>query len=436
MDSRAAPACHELQAHNSLDAKINTLPATSSSGVGTRALAFLSASLLVGASATFGGWYAYTQGSQHGPLMAGAAVAMALGLEIAKPLAVAGFVGSIFRRPGQALALMALGTIAVAYSLTAELSLMATGRADAAAERTSSSGKAIDARAKVRALQAEIAAVGHTRGAGEVQAELSAALLDKRLNGCEGWLANVQLRATCIERVAPLKAELARAERKADLAAQLTEAEGGVATAGPEREADPGAKALATFLAGVGVVVEPGRLADWIVLVGVLALEIGSAMAGVLVSSSGATKLAGKVAMAHAVNQTMPPVTTDRARVALPKPTKDHGEPAASPAPGSLNNDAPQDPPDEPSDSAGDARAIQGDSGDAASADASGPLGPWLTKVPVGRPVQVSQRELGEVVGLSQASVSRALRTLRDAGAIQVVSGAGGTCITRLAAGA
>src|SRR5262245_39503629 len=121
--------------------------------------AALSAVLLIGASAAFGAHYAWSQGVMHGKLMALAAVAFALGLELAKPIAVAGMIEAGGRwQIGRALLLGVLALVAVAYSLSAELSLMARSRADAAAERASESMKGADARARVQAIRDEIAA--------------------------------------------------------------------------------------------------------------------------------------------------------------------------------------------------------------------------------------------------------------------------------------
>jgi hypothetical protein len=48
----------------------------------------ISAALLMLASAGFGCHFAWTQGAHHGPALATFAVAMALGLELAKPFAI------------------------------------------------------------------------------------------------------------------------------------------------------------------------------------------------------------------------------------------------------------------------------------------------------------------------------------------------------------
>jgi hypothetical protein len=49
--------------------------------------------------------------------------------------------------------------------------------------------------------------------------------------------------------------------------------------------ADPGATALMTYLSALGISVSAGLVAQWLNLVPVLALELGSALAGVLVAS-------------------------------------------------------------------------------------------------------------------------------------------------------
>ena len=51
------------------------------------------------------------------------------------------------------------------------------------------------------------------------------------------------------------------------------------------RDDDPGASALATYLAALGFSIAPDLLSRWLALVPVLALEVGSALAGVLVQA-------------------------------------------------------------------------------------------------------------------------------------------------------
>jgi len=83
----------------------------------------------------------------------------------------------------------------------------------------------------------------------------------------------------------PLIAELARAKRRQELEAELADAGARVASGPPVTVADPGASALVTYLSVLGISASAGLVAQWLNLVPVLALELGSALAGVLVAS-------------------------------------------------------------------------------------------------------------------------------------------------------
>jgi len=252
----------------------------------TKTLSYLAAALLVLASAGFGCVYAWTTGSQHGSALGVLSVAMALGLELAKPMAIAGSLAALrelalLRAP----LLLMLGVVAVAYSLTAELSLMATTRGDVIAERKASSSNAATINIERERLGYELGAIGTTRPSATIEAEITGKLAsDGRLQGCEAkWLTSTKAREVCIE-VNQLRAEKATAERKekleADLAALRSNNEATV-----EKKADPGAHALATYLGALGLTVNAEALSEWLVLVPVLALELGSALAGLLVGT-------------------------------------------------------------------------------------------------------------------------------------------------------
>jgi hypothetical protein len=248
-------------------------------------IARIAAVALVLASAGFGALYAWGMGSDHGPAFAILAVVMALGLEIAKPLAVTGALDA-FRAwsPIRGLALALVGAVAVTYSLTAELSLMAGARGDKVAERVASNAMATTADAERARLTIELAAIGQTRPSAAINSELAAILTDKRLQDCEGWLESTRLRTKCVEVVSPLKSELATAEKKEKLEAELATLR--ATPHGTQVTADPASHAIATYLAALCIRVDPAVLSEWIVLVPVLALEVGSAFAGLLVGGS------------------------------------------------------------------------------------------------------------------------------------------------------
>jgi uncharacterized membrane protein len=207
---------------------------------------------------------------------------MAIGLELSKPFALeASFAQFRQLRIGSGIAMALLAMVSIAYSLSAELSLMAQSRADLAAERQAGAKQATSADKHRARTEAELAALGTVRPTAAVKADLDALLANPRLNSCDGWLANVRLRAVCIETVAPLRSELAKADRRDALEGELR----GLGTVLVARPADAGADSLATYAAALGLSIQPKALGDLLVLVGVLALEMGSALSVLLVRS-------------------------------------------------------------------------------------------------------------------------------------------------------
>lgn len=246
-----------------------------------RVVAVSSAVGLVLASAGFGALYAYKVGIQHGIVLAGLSVLMALALEGVKPLAISAGLDALRKCEGGSALLLTLGGISVAYSLTAELSLVSMSKGDLVGERQSQANAASNAEQNRRRIEAELAAIGITRPSSAIQAELLPILSDARLKGCNGTLDNWRLRATCTDKVAPLRAELASAARREKLEASLAESSNEPVA----KVADPGSVALATYLAAIGVSVSSEVLSQWLILVPVLALEVGSALAMVLVQA-------------------------------------------------------------------------------------------------------------------------------------------------------
>ena len=296
-----------------------------------RAIAQISAVGLVVASAGFGAVYAWTTGSQHGLALACLMVVMAVALELAKPLSVAAAFSafrswSVFR--GAALAILAV--VAIGYSLTAELSLMATSRGDVIASRDASIKAASSveielqrARDRYDRAKAELDRLPITRPASQLQAEIDGPLLTPGADDCS--VINGRVTREVCPRVAELRAEKARAERRAELETVLAtplpslSASQQIAVSKP----DPAASALSAYLAALGVAVAPAVLSEWLVLVPVLALEIGSAFAVLLVQAVSATR------PAHAVQPTSRPAEnrkreTETAAVQAPTPKPVH----------------------------------------------------------------------------------------------------------------
>lgn len=264
----------------------------------TSTIATTAAALLMIASAGFGTVFAYTQGVHHGPTLAAFAVAMALGLELAKPFAIEG-VFSCLRAwaIGRALAMALLGFVAISFSLTAELSLMATTRGDAAAERAKVSNATKDDRAQLERLIVERAALMFTAATADtVTAAREAVAAAERTRAAECAKRGPQCRARetdeAVARTTLAKAiaDKAATDRTAKLDADAATLRARLATASPVAAAsDPGAAALASYLGTFGLSLSAGLVSEWMVLIGVIALELGSALAVVLVRAAGAS---------------------------------------------------------------------------------------------------------------------------------------------------
>jgi hypothetical protein len=248
-----------------------------------------SAAALVAASAGFGAFYAWTTGYNHGPIIGALSVLMALGLEGAKPFAIEGvFTALRSWSLVRALALAALGSVAVAYSLSAELSLMAGTRADNAAQRSQASDTVATAKARYAAAQRELEALPMTRPVAAINAEIARLKTTRGLAPCDDTSApgyGAVTRRVCAQ-IAAQSAEAATSVRRDELQATLHSAERDLAAAPLATDADPAASALVTFLAAAGVPSDAGTLSKWLALVPVLALEVGSALAVVLAAGT------------------------------------------------------------------------------------------------------------------------------------------------------
>lgn len=251
----------------------------------SRCLIVASATALVIASAGFGAVYGWHTGSHHGPLLGALSVLMALGLEGAKPFAIEGAMSALRSWSlGRALALAVLGTVAMFYSLTAELSLMATIRADSAAQRSHAGDAAAAAKARYAATQRELEALPLTRPGATIAADIERLKTTAKLASCNDPTApgyGPVTRRVCGE-IASLKAEAATSVQRERLQRALRDAERDLAGAPPATKADAAASALNSYLATVGVPSDPGTLSEWLSLVPVLALELGSALAVIL----------------------------------------------------------------------------------------------------------------------------------------------------------
>jgi hypothetical protein len=254
----------------------------------TQVLASISAAGLIIASAGLGAIFAFGAGKEHGLLMAGLMTTFAVALELSKPIAVSSAF-TAFRSWAivRGLALFLLAAVAIAYSLTAELTLLASSRGDLVAKREAAIETRDDQRQRAREARADLATLAPSRTVEEARADIIKLLAAYPQAGdCKTFMANASARWVC-PKVQAHEGEIARAKRRAELQAVVDRNTEGKTTVATVRSADPGSAALATYLGTLGFRVSATTLTDWLVLIPVLALEIGAALSVLLVQSVG-----------------------------------------------------------------------------------------------------------------------------------------------------
>jgi hypothetical protein len=130
-----------------------------------------------------------------------------------------------------------------------------------------------------RRADAALSKLPETRPVAVIQSELAALLKDPRLNECYGWLMNSRLRAVCVERVEPLRAELANANERQRLTGELASASEALAGLTVAKPANADANALGRYLEALGVNIPRDRLTDLLNLLTVASVELAGGIA-------------------------------------------------------------------------------------------------------------------------------------------------------------
>lgn len=239
----------------------------------TRIVPATCAYALVVASAGFGAVFAWKIGSQHSLALGVLTVMFAVALEGIKPIAVC----SAFRPSsvGNFIASLIVGLVAIAYSLTSELSLVAMSKGDLAASRESVSEASQRAKEALGRAKTELEALPRTRPVAALEALARAGSKERCAveNGTGKWV--------CPTKTA-IQTELGIARRRVELERVLA-SDVGMQTNTSVGSSDPGSASLVTYLGLLGIVVPVSVVAQWLNLIPVLALEVGSALALVIV---------------------------------------------------------------------------------------------------------------------------------------------------------
>ena len=357
--------------------------------------------LLIGASAALGSYFGFIVGSQQHALLGAVFAGAALGGEMLKPFAVSEVINSLSQwHIIRALACLALAAVCVVYSFTAELSLAATTRGDLAAMREAAVDAIRDARADRARAETELASLQPTRPPAELQAEIDGLLLTPGAKGCTKIDGRVQ--ETICPKVVMLRAEKARSDRRAQLEAAIANMARPVSELPAIRDADPLAGAVAVYASAMGWKLDAGTLLPWLALVPVLFLELGSALAVVVVRSADARGTQTPVNTSDAVSQPAAAAVSQRPSAALSR-----GTPAKRPKAKRKDREPPSN----------------GTGGDGPTRG----LAAMLEPLGDGKVVELSQRKLARALGVGKSSVNRTLRELKAAGELIVETTAAGT---------
>jgi hypothetical protein len=225
--------------------------------------------------------YGWQKGSDLAGSLTWAAVAAAVAIVFA--LSWPALIRSLeARRWSAALVALVALMLAGAYSVTAALGSAAGGRANAATHEAATTDARKKAQDAYDAAKAELATLKPARPV----AELEAIVARNPEAGGRCAFGNGSMRTVCPPH--PLVPELARAKRRAELEIKIERAAGELAKTGPAKIANSDAKALARYLAAIGLDVTPDRLNDLLVLLAVLMIEAGGGLSLALGMALGA----------------------------------------------------------------------------------------------------------------------------------------------------
>ena len=170
-------------------------------------------------------------------------------------------------------------SLALIFTVVAALGSQHGGRELAGRTDDAATGNRARFEADHKRATDDLALLPATRPATVIDQELVLLLQDTRLKGCTGWLESWRLRNTCVEKVAPLRAEQSIAGDRVRLQTAIATASTGLTTTTVGKPANTDASAVQRYLGAIGIHVGTERLADILNLLTVFAVEFCGAAA-------------------------------------------------------------------------------------------------------------------------------------------------------------
>ncbi len=177
-----------------------------------------------------------------------------------------------------------MALVAVLYSVTAELSLVSLLRGTSIAERSHTETTSENLKSRRKDLLSEKASLPSVRPQGIVAAEIDGLEATPGLKTCDPKSEDYgrASRKVC-PKLSALKTELATATRLAEIDKEVSEIDTKLSASGPVLAADPGAASIVAYGKLLGFTLDVKAISELLTLIPVLALELGSALALVLV---------------------------------------------------------------------------------------------------------------------------------------------------------
>ena len=286
---------------------------------------------------------------------------------------------------------------------------MLMARGDLMAQRAADTKAAKSVDGQRERIDAELSKLANVRPAATVRAEIAGHLADPRVGDCN-VMDGPRSKAAC-PKVSALRVELGSAERKAQLETTLAALQAAAPTA-TNKTADPGASALAVYLSALGLVLPDRLLSDWLVLISVISLEAGAALAMLLVQSVSGQQIAPQIELA-----------TERQAETRPERPQSAGTPAK---PG--ENDREPDP-------TKPGKRTPKRTAKRTQRNAKRRLGNVIRLVrSSGGKVTASQNAMAKRLGVSKTRVNEMLRQLQAAGLVSLRTSRTGTTVALAAA--
>lgn len=268
-----------------------------------RYIANLAAWSLILASSGFGCVYAYTISIGHGRIMAFFTILFVIALEVLKPLSIA-YAFACFNNLHliRGLLLALLGVTAIAYSLTAELSLMYAARSDVAAVRKSESISASASTQQYETAASELKTLPKSRSSvAEIESDIISLKAKYRNHDLECKYIETKTESVVCAQIAKLQGEIGVVRRREQLQSIIDKFVYKSPEQNVEKIADPSSAAIKTYLKLFGVSLDESIIAQYVVLVPIIALELGSALGLLLVRAISET---AKNDLSHTVSNT------------------------------------------------------------------------------------------------------------------------------------